>query len=132
MVGGVYQPIVIAEPYPVMGAVVAETLVLNLQCALPEGATAQDLTNVNVNLVQNAEGFQVYGVFNDATNQSQNMSAQATGNIDEMVNLLMPEGDEIYLQAVQQDGVTYYQGSIKLLGRADKSNLVCQLTQVKQ
>ncbi len=126
--------IVINEPYPVYAQPQAGQVILNLQCALPETANVQELTAVNVNLMQVNGATEVFGVVNDAAKQSMNVTTMANGTVDEqLVNLKMADGDELYLQSVQaENGQTYYQGSVRLLGRADNNGLVCQVTVLNQ
>jgi len=124
-------PIVISEPYPVYVQPQAGQLVLNLQCALPEGAAAQDISAVNVNLMRLADGnVEVFGVMNDAAKQSMNVTAMSTGTVNmQQVNLRMAQGDELFLESFQaENNQTYYRGSVRLLGRSDRQGLVCQLT----
>ncbi len=133
VVGGIYTPIVISQPYPVTVPVEQGQMVLNLQCALPESVQAQDLSTINVNLIARTDDYQVVGTLNDAANAPFNVSTVAMGTIDEqMVSLKLPQADEVYLEAVDYEGTKYYQGTIRLLGRSDKSGLVCQLTVLEQ
>ena len=54
----------------------------------------------------------------------------ASGTVNKQaLNLKMAEGDELFLESFQaENNQTYYRGSVRLLGRADKQGLVCQLT----
>ncbi len=132
--GGVYYPIYVGQPYPVTVPVTQGVNVYNLQCALPEGAQAQGLTSVNVNLMETADGnFQVFGVFLDENKEEANLNVMARGTLGNDVNLSLDGSDEILLQKMQdQAGNQFLAGKVTLKGHADQNGLACALSLVQQ
>ncbi len=129
-----YPPVVyfpVPQPVACPAPVAEDVLAYQLSCRLPGGTAAQALLGVDA-LISSTDGenYTVQGTVYGADNQNYPVNEAAVGEIDQMMNLSLTNGDQLYLEPLTDASYAgYLQGTVDLLGLRDQNGLLCTLTQ---